>query len=783
MCCCFSRVVTVLERCQQQLIQYYKATTSTIPAHPLDPSRTVAIDQFFSELELTQELEGNETTQEPIHLPEGTRNLDKVRTKPLDSWGDMFKDVVGKLRILLSGLAGFGKSTLLLRVANASTDPNSVMAKFKLVFLVKLRDMQQTSCVLEAIRDQILPNFKKAVLKKLIDDNEADTAFLLDGLDEIPLDVLNSPAPEGGYGVKDILHNKVLTRSTVLVSTRPHMVDFAIKEYPHYAHVRTLGFTIETAKKYITSYFANKYDANKRLLLISHIMSSSMMRTLAQIPIIVLFLCVVWRNLSRLPEKLTELYTEFARALVSRRRNEGEDEVELMQSVVCGLGRVALNGLLDPKGERLVFSSEEFDENDLTQDGVRLGFLQQESFTSGLREIEVVTFLHKTIQEFCAANYFANLHHQPQEFHERLQQINPDNVRAMEYLLRFACGISSGSAATGLILEHVQQQRNKGRWRDEVTLQNLVRLMLFESGSDEMADKLDRPDDAACNNQEDLLAMRYYLQCLRKPLVELTSFTFLSSSHDELVLLKDINDQLRGHTAIHPDFLITCRSQEDLKLLREILLNYNIRPDTGFVALKPFRVTYIMSEQATEEVQTLEETLEGMDERLRGQIELHLEINEMSHFDDERLLGSRVCNQIEEVKLRKRTYKDVRRLEIALYGYDGLERLTVSDTNLHGFLFIMDFLARWSLSSLTLDTCGLNDDDLPELITILHAWQRLRWLAVPGNGFSISGVAMLTARLGIRLPQLRTFHLDYSGPNAESVKQVVKRNLPNVTYV
>ncbi|XP_038070516.1 uncharacterized protein LOC119739607 [Patiria miniata] len=765
-CCCFSRVVTVLERCQQQLIQYYKDTTSTIPAHPLDPSRTVAIDQFFSEVELTRKLEGNEMTQEPIHLQKGTRNVDKCKTKRLDSWVDMFQDVAGKLRILLSGWAGFGKSTLLLRVANASTDPNSVMAKFKLVFLVKLREMKHTNCVLEAIRDQILPNFKKAVLKKLIDDNEAETAFILDGLDEIPLDVLNSPTPEGGYGVKDILHNKVLRHSTVLVSTRPHMVDFAVKGFTHFARVETLGFRLETARKYITSYFAKNEADNHGKSLISHVTSNPLLQTLVQIPIIVLFLCIVWENMSKLPEKLTALYTEFVEVLVSRRCNEGEDKVGLMNKVLRGLGRVALDGLLDPKGERLVFSSEEFDEKDL-KDGCRLGFLQQESLTSGLKKLKVVTFLHKSFQEFCAAYYFANLHHTDEDkFHESLKQINPDNVFAMKYLLQFACGISSGSPATGLILQYVQKQ-HAGMWHNK-DLQNLVRLLLLESGSDEMADKLDRPTDTDCDSQEELLAMRNYLQCLRQPLVELEEFTVHCRSHEELALLSDIDKLLHDDTKTKIVLNITSSWHECLKLLREIPSSGNTRAT----------VSYTMSEKANEESQRPSE----MDERLCDQIKLELEIDEISHFDEYDLGSlSRVGKQIiEAVSLRGRPYDDVIRLGNALDGFDRLNDVRLCKTNLHGHLGVVAPLVLPSLKSLSLRSCGLNDDDVPDLISLLPVGHGLQSLNVDGNAFSADGVDTLTTHLK-NLP-LELLLLFYIGDDAERVEQVVERNLPHVTF-
>ncbi|XP_038053289.1 uncharacterized protein LOC119725786 [Patiria miniata] len=754
-------------------MEYNKDVTSTIPAHPLDPSRTLEIDRF-SKLELTQNVGGNETTQEPIHLPEGTRNLDKVITKPLCSFEEMLDVIVTKLRVLLSGRAGFGKSTLSLRVANASTDPNSVMAKFKLVFPVKLKQMQQTSCVLEAIRDQILPQIEKAVLKKVIENNEADTAFLLDGLDEIPSHVLNSPAPEGGYGIKDILYNKVLRRSTVLVSTRPHMVDFAIKGYPRYTHVKTLGFTIDTAKKYITSYFATKGAAKNGESLISHVKSSSLMRTLTQVPILVLFMCIVWENLSRLPEKLTELYTEFTEVLVSRCCDESENQVALMKSIVRGLGPVALDGLLKTKGERLVFSSQEFEEKAL-EDGCRLGFLQQESFTSGLKKMKVVAFLHKSKQEYFAAYYFANLHHEnEEEFHERLKQINPDNVEAMEYLLRFTCGISSGSKATALILEHVQKLCKDRRMRHGFKLQKLTLLSLFESGCDDLADKLDRPTEAQCDSQEDLLAMRYYLQCLRLPLVELKKLKVRVNSHEELAPLRRFDSLLHDETTVNTEISINCRLDEWLKLLEEIL------PIDDIMSIRRFRVTvtYTLSEKADDEILATS----GVDERLCDQIELIVNMRPWSLLS-ERVLGSlsRVYKQIiREVALWNKTYDDVIRLANALPGCDRLTYVDVFDTNLHGHLAGVAPLAPPSLRRLRLNSCELNDDDVPDLISIFPAGHFLVWLDVRGNAFSVVGVDTLTAHLK-NLPILIVLELQYKGPDRERVQQVAKQNLkPNV---
>ncbi|XP_038053373.1 uncharacterized protein LOC119725853 isoform X2 [Patiria miniata] len=380
------------------------------------------------------------------------------------------------------------------------------------------------------------------------------------------------------------------------------------------------------------------------------------------------------------------------------------------------------------------------------------------------------------MQEYFAAYYFANLHHaNKKEFHERLQQINPGNVRAMEYLLRFACGISSGSLATPLILEHVQKQRSKAEFFPEIKLQPLTHLCLLESGCGKLADKLDRPTKAKCDSQEDLLAMRYYLQCLRQPLVELKDLTVRCRSHEELAPLRGIDSLLHDDTKVRIDLSITSRLHECLKLLEEILPIDNIR------SIRRFRVSvsYNVSDKPDEEMQTAVVVVE----RLRDQIELELQIDEDSHLG-ERVLGSlsRVCKQIiQKVALWLRTYDDVIRLANALAGCDRLAWVFVYYTNLHGHLAGVAPLVSPFLLLLVLESCGLNDDDIHDLISILPAGHGLVSLNVEGNSFSEVGLETLTAHLR-NLPELLLFKLDYKGPNAERVKQMVKENLPEVTF-
>ncbi|XP_022086485.1 uncharacterized protein LOC110977033 [Acanthaster planci] len=752
---------TVVEYCQQQIIQYYQDTTSTMPAHPLDPSRTVDIDKFFFDLELTQR--GKQITRKHLTLPWEERILDRVEHVSLKTWEDFFRvEKVGGIKVLISGGAGFGKSTLLLKIANISSvrTSRSPLSKFKFVFWVKLRQMQKTSCVLDAIWDQIMPKdtqLGKADLKKLLGDHEAETAFLFDGLDEIPPDILRSPAPEDGYSIQDVLYNRVLKKSFVLVTMRPHMVDYALKGYPQYACVQTWGFTSTTAHKYITAYFAEKNASSTADKLISTLKSSRSFQSLAQIPIILHFMCIIWENLGKLPERLTELYTEFAEVLVSRQCGEDEDKKLLMTTLLRELGRVALSGLLDPKGERLMFSSEEFEEGTL-KDGCRLGFLQQESFTSGLRAMRVATFLHKSFQEYCAGYFLANLHHADQAmFHEKLRQMNLKKIYAMEYLLRFACGVASGSEATGLILEHLQRELDQRNCIDKSRLHGLARLLLFESGSDKLADKLQQPAEVMCKSQEDLAALQHYLKCIPNPLED-TKF------------------------ALH------CSSYEALTCLREVLLSGKIRPATSQSATSQpsdssVDVEYTLAERGNKEMSHLERTLKEMEAELCEKVRLTLSTDERSSFDDEHVMGQlpNVSNQLVEVCLYGGSHSDAFKLANALNRCKRLEHVGLSNINLHGQVCGLAPLAPPTLQSLILIACGLDDDDVPDLTSILPAGHGLLRLDVHHNMLTLKGMKTLTAHLQ-GLPKLNTLWHFYDGRDADRIKRVVEQNLPNIYY-
>ncbi|XP_038062560.1 uncharacterized protein LOC119733052 [Patiria miniata] len=724
----------------QQIIDNYKQTATTIPGHPTLQTCNVDIDEFFIPLHLGKNIPGKTTSEKSVTLPERKIFLDEAQHIILKSVDDLFnQEIVKEINILLSGGAGTGKSTLLVKIANSCIALGSkpLHGRFDLVLWIKLRQMQQSSCVLDYIFDQILAcntKLTKHIVKGFIDDHESRTALLFDGFDEIPSHVLESE--KGVYRVQDILHKRVLTKSFVLVTTRPHRKQYILRGHPNYAHVQTFGFTPHDRDQYIRLNLPD--DADMGEALISHLKVNANLREMAVVPIISQMLCLVWKNQKSLPDRITELYEEFAVALFKRRNKDMSDKQVMsdMMSIIDSLGPVALQGLLDSKGERLLFKESEFQSD--FDEGRAVGFVQGEKFQCGPGEEVLFSFPHKSIQEYFAACHLVKLLDDDENnFCHQLKQIGEGNVLAMEYLLRFCCGRSRQAA--GLILDHIREMQG-----DERELQGLARLLFLESGSEELAAKLVRPTKVRCKSNKDLKSLSYCLQHVTPPL-EGTKF--------------------RMHV----------RKQE-LTLLRGILLSDSMEPAKLIV------VHYHLSEQEDEELSVLEETLGVMvDEQCRARLHTVVHIEEKSWFDVGRVSHSffRMQEQTGRLGLAmiQRSLDEVFGLLKALKGCR-LSYLILYGTDLHARMGDVSHISS-SLITLQLPACRLVNDDVTDMISILPARHGLELLDLDDNAFSLDAVRALTHHLR-GLPKLYRLRLHNIGLDDELIRQVVSQDLPRL---
>ncbi|XP_072032831.1 NLR family CARD domain-containing protein 4-like [Amphiura filiformis] len=140
-----------------------------------------------------------------------------------------------------------------------------------------------------------------------------------------------------------------------------------------------------------------------------------------------------------------------------------------MQSLLCTLGKVALNGIED-EHQQVVFSEKDFG-SEVFNLGCQVGIITRERLRSKCGVKPSVTFLHKSFQDFCAGMYLAKLLDSNQSefdtFLKKLYQIKDDESEIYlpsPNVLDFCCGIQRSMLDT--LLKLTKRVFGQGSWLD-----------------------------------------------------------------------------------------------------------------------------------------------------------------------------------------------------------------------------------------------------------------------------------------------------------------------------
>ena len=373
----------------------------------------------------------------------------KGETK-LKSYEDIFfyetRDGHPIKRAIINGSAGRGKTTLFDKMAyDWAKGSSEALRKYKLVFVLKMRELEQTSDLMDAIFDKLLDKktLDRSDLNKFIDTNPDKVLILLDGFDEFQTKTLH----ESSFGsILKILNQKEGREMCVFVTTRPSHYDKLVREslvQQPFTHLSVLGFNAEDIEQYVKRFYTNKDDKAKAKSLIQRIQSSHVLCDLAKSPMLLLLMCLLWRDNSQLPDTMTRLYSE-ALTYIFRRKAKDMSPDEISK-IVIAIGKVALDGLMSP--DQLLSFKETHFEKTVLDTAVRAGILTRQRVLKGLDIHHSVHFIHKTFQEYCAGMYWQSLltktGRDTGKFQEILDQIGRTighDPSSCEYLLRFCCG-------------------------------------------------------------------------------------------------------------------------------------------------------------------------------------------------------------------------------------------------------------------------------------------------------------------------------------------------------
>ncbi|XP_072019748.1 uncharacterized protein [Amphiura filiformis] len=479
-----------------QLMEEYRINRSKVPLLPGMPEECANMDNLYIELDILKE-EKKPTAVEETKLKSPSELL-------------ALKDKTDKYvkRILVRGRPGSGKSVTISKLAYDWANEKEHFSQSKLVFALDIREIESGMNLIDAVQDQLLPKVSKEKLQSYIEANPNSVTFLLDGFDEAP-----NVLVEGD--IKHLLSSKWLAESLVIVTSRPHKVAQFVDAYGVYLHIKLHGFSGKKLKQYVLRFFQVPYISkyikcvekigsekvhfiekpldyfiypeytgvnsesdedsqgfygmipiddefcltlNETAAFLNKLTSS--FNDLCFVPLIISMLCILRDELLKndadadvLSQRVTSIYEEVVLHLAQHKQVKFQNEelnTDLLDDILCEVGKVALDGLFKNK---LIFNVKDFDAKDL-ESALQIGILSKERKRSKLRAIHQVSFFHKTLQEYCAAIYWASLFESDQESAMAyLRKIDDRNLKDFERLLQFCCGKRIKAAEQ--ILDHV----------------------------------------------------------------------------------------------------------------------------------------------------------------------------------------------------------------------------------------------------------------------------------------------------------------------------------------
>ena len=420
-----------LNSCRSKLQGHYQKT-ATVPTSVWCKKSVVDIHQIYTRLSWVKEEQ----------TPAGTRQSE------VEHYSDLFiankKGVIPK-RILVQGQTGIGKSTFVKKLlvdwveVNKETGDKqtSVLKNFELVVAVNLKEVSKCQSLEDVIRmSSVFANEDKYMTDGLIEyitSNQEKVLLIFDGYDEYRHGC-NSE-------IYEIFRGSILRNCCVLITTRISKADEL--RGGEDLHVEITGFSemdIETfMRRFLTEYeMHHLYD---------HLLHSNLLE-LAKVPLLLLFFCTLWKRgqAKVFPESKTDLYTNIIQFIInhsySKRSPPRYVDLQSSKEILSEMGKVALQGLLN---DDHLFEYRQLSDAVFCDESVFIGLLQITEYSETLQPVEMVSFIHKSIQEFLAAWYIT--YKKPEDGSLGEIAVNLEGCLALENVFQFMCGLSEDGAS------------------------------------------------------------------------------------------------------------------------------------------------------------------------------------------------------------------------------------------------------------------------------------------------------------------------------------------------
>ena len=381
----------------------------------------------------------------------------------LNHYTDMFADNKNGLpsnRILVQGETGIGKTTFVKKLAldwaelgdEKMTDKQKEsLKKFELAVIIDLKKVSTHQSLRDIISASHIFAKEDTAMKdgllSYITQNQDKVLLVFDGYDEYQHGT-NSE-------IFDIFRGIQLRDCCVLITTRISKAD-ELKEFKD-VHAEIIGFSNEDRMAFMERMLGSEDEA---IFLIIHLEILGL-EDLARVPLLLHFFCTLWKNRKSTidHDSKTKLYKDIVQHVLHH--DEGKcspadfSKVEDFEEILTEIGKVALECLLK---DNHVFEYDQLSAATLREQSRVIGLLQVCEYTENLQPAGIVSFIHKSIQEFLAA-WFITYRCVPEgnlgEIIDRTRTL--DDFRSLANVFRFVCGLSNDGAVK--VFEHLKSVR------------------------------------------------------------------------------------------------------------------------------------------------------------------------------------------------------------------------------------------------------------------------------------------------------------------------------------
>ncbi len=450
-----------VKACQKKLAEHYQRTAK-VPTTVWSSAFQVDLDQIYTRLSWVK---GEQTTAGSSQRE--LRHYTEIFTEKTEN------GAVPK-RVLVQGETGIGKSTFVKRLlvdwsnlekAKMDEERKEALRKFELVVAINLKDVSKCQTLREVIScSRLFQEDEEQSVDDLlgyIRKNQHKVLLVFDGYDEYR----TGSEAEEKYGsrsnspINEIFQGNILRDCTVLVTTRSSRAD----EIQGLADIQAeiTGFNMSDRKEFMGKFLDSQTQVDDLL----RFLWKSKMEDLARVPLLTLFFCLLWKEeketLMELIESKTKLYQEIVEHIVqhSHRKHFSSQVLKLKaedyKEILAEIGKIALAGLL--KGD-LVFKYGQLPEQVRGKESLIIGLLQLSEYGPSLKPMEMVSFIHKSIQEYLAA-WYITCRCVPEGSLGGLEQHarTLEDCQALENVFQFVCGLSDDGAVK--VLEHLKSVR------------------------------------------------------------------------------------------------------------------------------------------------------------------------------------------------------------------------------------------------------------------------------------------------------------------------------------